>query len=202
MKLIIKAMCICVVGIFIFMSVPAHSEYSGMLSIKDVIKEPRVITSVKSLGDIVKTIEDDWAFLAKYTVMCGVNKFYSFDAVQLGDREMRGVLMQYDSERLFAIMVTDSALPDGELEPDNLVCRSEIGNFRPGYLVLLSAKAGYGSKLIKLGLDGTFISAAKVEQMFGAFQYDLSETDVEELLVEQREFWKNYFETSENPVGF
>ena len=216
MKLITKAIYMCMVGIFVSMSVPAYSEYSATesLLIKDLMRTPRFSSDAKSPGDISKNFEDDWNFfpdddedendwdfLVRKTALCGINQLFRLDAVQLGDKEVRGVLKQYDDERFFVIMITDSRWTDHKLETDHYCCRSEIGYFQSEHIVLLTAKGGSGSKLIKLNLDGTFISAKKVKGMFGPVQYTLSESEVADLITEQKDFWKDYFKTEPNPVG-
>ena len=213
MKLIIKAIYMCMAGIFVSMSVPAHSE-TASASIKDLIANQGVVTSITSPGDIVKgfedefdflngegEVEDDWAFLVRKTALCGVNKLFKLDTLQMGDKEVRGLMKQYDDERLSVINVTDARYPDGQLDDDNYCCRDEIGYFQSEYIVLLMAKAGDGSKLIKLNLDGTFVSAVKVKNMFGPRQYYLSESEVADLIIDLKEFWKDYFQTEPNPVS-
>ena len=133
--------------------------------------------------------------------MCGVNKLFKLDTLQMGDKEVRGLMKQYDDERLSVINVTDARYPDGQLDDDNYCCRDEIGYFQSEYIVLLMAKAGDGSKLIKLNLDGTFVSAVKVKNMFGPRQYYLSESEVADLIIDLKEFWKDYFQTEPNPVS-
>ena len=214
MKLATKAMYMCMVGIFVSMSVPAYSEYSETALIKGLTGNSSGISAVKSQGDIVKSLEDDlaffngeiedendWDFLIRKTALCGVNKLFKLDAVRLGNKEVRGVMRQYDDERLSVLMVTDSIWPDGRLDDDNYCCRDEIGYFQSEYIVLLMAKAGDGSKLVKLNLDGTFVSAVKVKNMFGPRQYNLSESEVADLITDLKDFWKDYFLTDPNPVG-